>query len=148
MLYNLLTPLAGDIAIFNLVRYLTFRTGVAILTALLICLVIGPSLIRWLKVKQRKGQPIRSDGPQSHLISKAGTPTMGGLMILIGLLVSTLLWADLSNPYVWVCMIVTAGFGLIGFLDDYLKVTKANPKGVPGRYKILSESKIAIAVAI
>lgn len=148
MLYNLLTPLAGDIAIFNLVRYLTFRTGVAILTALLICLVIGPSLIRWLKVKQRKGQPIRSDGPQSHLISKAGTPTMGGLMILIGLLVSTLLWADLSNPYVWVCMIVTAGFGLIGFLDDYLKVTKANPKGVPGRYKFLAESMIAIAVAI
>lgn len=148
MLYNFLIPLADDFAVLNLVRYLTFRTGAALLTAMLISLVIGPGLIRWLKVKQKKGQPIRTDGPQSHILSKAGTPTMGGLMILIGLVASTILWADLSNPYVWACLAVTASFGAIGFLDDFLKVTKANPKGVPGRWKFLAESCVAVAIAL
>ncbi len=147
MLYNLLAPHAEDFILFNLVRYLTFRTGAAILTALVICFVIGPPLIRWLKRMQRNGQPIRDDGPEHHIVSKAGTPTMGGLMILVGLMVSTLLWADLSNPYVWVALVVTAGFGAIGALDDYLKVTKANPKGVPGRLKFLAEAAIAAAAA-
>lgn len=147
MLYNLLSPLADEFALFNLVRYLTFRTGAALLTAMLICFIIAPALIRWLKRKQKKGQPIREEGPQSHIISKAGTPTMGGLMILIGLILGTLLWADLSNGYVWACLAVTAGFGLIGFADDFLKVTKANPKGVPGRVKFLIEAGIAVAVA-
>ncbi len=147
MLYNLFAPHAEDFILFNLVRYLTFRTGAAILTALVICFVIGPPLIRWLKRRQKNGQPIRDDGPEHHIVSKAGTPTMGGLMILIGLMVSTLLWADLSNPYVWVALLVTAGFGAIGALDDYLKVTKANPKGVPGRLKFVAEAAIAAAAA-
>ena len=101
MLYNLLAPLADTNQVFNVFRYLTFRTGGATMTALLIAFVLGPSLIRWLKSRQRGGQPIREDGPESHLLTKKGTPTMGGLLILIGLSVSTLLWANLANPYVW-----------------------------------------------
>jgi len=148
MLYHLLSPLADDFILFNLVRYLTFRTGAGLLTALLICFVIGPRLIRMLRRRQTLGQPIRDDGPQAHLIAKAGTPTMGGLMILIALAVSTLLWADLSNPFVWVCLSVTVGFGAIGFLDDYLKVSRASPRGVPGKIKFLAESAIAVAAGI
>ncbi|GAB4573104.1 MAG: phospho-N-acetylmuramoyl-pentapeptide-transferase [Rhodothalassiaceae bacterium] len=147
MLYNLLAPLADDLAIFNLVRYLTFRTGAAVLTAMTIILIIGPSVIGWLKRKQKKGQPIRHDGPEAHIVTKAGTPTMGGLLLLIGIVTGTLLWADLKNPYVWAALTVTAGFGAIGFLDDFLKVSRANPKGVPGRVKFLGESLIAIGVA-
>lgn len=147
MLYNLLAPLADDLAIFNLVRYLTFRTGAAVLTAMTIILIIGPSVIGWLKRKQKKGQPIRHDGPEAHIVTKAGTPTMGGLLLLIGIVTGTLLWADLENPYVWAALTVTAGFGAIGFLDDFLKVSRANPKGVPGRLKFLGESLIAIGVA-
>ncbi len=115
MLYHFLVPLSDTIQFFNIFRYLTFRTGGAIMTALVIAFVIGPSLIRWLKVKQGKGQPIREDGPEGHLISKRGTPTMGGFLILLGIGVGTLLWADLSNRYVWVVLLVTFGFGLIGF---------------------------------
>ncbi|WCL55448.1 phospho-N-acetylmuramoyl-pentapeptide-transferase [Gimibacter soli] len=147
MLYNLLAPLASDYGFLNLFRYLTFRTGAAVLTALFICFVMGPSIIRWLKSKQKKGQPIRTDGPESHIISKAGTPTMGGFMILLGLGISTFLWSDLSNPYVWAVIVVTVGFGLIGFADDYLKVTKVSPDGVPGKLKLLAEAVIAGAVA-
>ena len=147
MLFNLLAPLADDFAVFNLFRYLTFRTGGATLTALFVAFVLGPRLIAWLKTKQKKGQPIRSDGPQSHL-SKAGTPTMGGFLILIGLTVSVLLWADLSSGYVWAVTVVTLGFGLIGFADDYLKVTKTNPKGVPGKLKLLLEIVIAAGAVI
>ena len=143
MLYNLLVPLADEFQIFNLFRYLTFRTGGAVLTALFVCFLIGPSLIRWLRTKQKKGQPIRDDGPAGHIVAKAGTPTMGGFMILAGLTVATLLWADLTNPYVWVCLGVTTAFGLIGFGDDYLKVTKASPKGIPGRLKFLVECAVA-----
>ncbi|MFQ5346673.1 MAG: phospho-N-acetylmuramoyl-pentapeptide-transferase [Rhodothalassiaceae bacterium] len=147
MLYNLLAPHADAFILFNLVRYLTFRTGAAILTALLIAFVVGPPLIRWLRRVQGNGQPIRDDGPESHLIRKAGTPTMGGLMILVALVLSTLLWADLSNPYVWIALIVTTGFGAIGALDDYLKVTRAHPKGVPAGVKFLAEAAIAAAAA-
>ena len=118
MLFNLLVPLAGDFQFFNLFRYLTFRTGGSVVTALLISFIIGPYVINWLKSKQGEGQPIREDGPASHLLTKRGTPTMGGSFILIALLVSTLLWADLSNGFVWVVLFVTAGFGLIGFADD------------------------------
>ncbi|MFA5119603.1 phospho-N-acetylmuramoyl-pentapeptide-transferase [Zavarzinia sp.] len=147
MLFNLLAPLADEFGFFNLFRYLTFRTGGALLTALLVAFVLGPRLIDWLKLKQKKGQPIRSDGPKTHL-SKAGTPTMGGFLILAGLLVSVLLWADLTSGYVWAVTVVTLGFGLIGFADDYLKVTKVNPKGVPGKLKLLLEVVVGTGAVI
>jgi len=133
--------------VFNLFRYLTFRTGGAVLTAMIICFVFGPYIIRWLKSKQKKGQPIREDGPQSHIVAKAGTPTMGGFMILLGLGVSTLLWADLSNMYVWAVLTVTLGFGAIGFVDDYLKVTKRTSGGVSGKVRLLLEFAIAGSVS-
>jgi len=137
----------AEYAGINLFRYLTFRTGSAVLTAMLICFILGPKIIRWLKTKQKKGQPIRSDGPQSHIVAKAGTPTMGGFMILLGLFVSALLWADLSNPYVWIVLFVTLGFGAIGFADDYLKVTKVSPDGVPGKLKFILELVIGLVAA-
>jgi len=143
VLYNLLAPLATDFAPLNLFRYITFRTGGAVMTSLLVCLVCGPSVIRWLKAKQREGQPIRTDGPESHLLTKKGTPTMGGLIILLGLLAGTLLWADLTNKYVWAVIFVTAGFGLVGFADDYLKLTRRSHKGVPGRTKLIAECVVA-----
>lgn len=147
MLYNLLAPLAEQHGFFNLFRYLTFRTGGAVLTALIICFIFGPKIIRWLKAKQKKGQPIREDGPQSHIVNKAGTPTMGGFMILLALGVSTFLWADLSNPYVWAVLAVTLGFGAIGFVDDYLKVTKRTSDGVSSKIRLACEFAIAGAVA-
>ena len=128
--------------LLNLVRYQTFRAGAAMMTALFIGLVIGPKFISMLRVRQGKGQPIRTDGPQSHQ-AKVGTPTMGGLMILTSLLVSMLLWMDLENPFVWACIAVTAGFGLIGFLDDFDKVTKRSHKGVSGKVRLLAEFIVA-----
>ena len=145
MLY-LLADWLGFPGIFNLLRYLSFRTGGAVATALFLGLLIGPRFIGWLRVRQGKGQPIREDGPQSHL-AKRGTPTMGGLMILTSLGVSSLLWMDLTNPYVWACLAVTFGFGLIGFLDDYDKVKKNSHKGVSGRVRLLGEFAIAALVA-
>jgi phospho-N-acetylmuramoyl-pentapeptide-transferase len=138
MLYNLLTPLAEDYTIFNLFNYITFRTGGAIMTALIICFVTAKPMIAWLKSMQGKGQPIRTDGPESHF-KKAGTPTMGGLMILLSVVISTLLWADLTNAFVWYALLVTVGYGAIGFADDYLKLTGRGTKGLPGRYKILGQ---------
>ena len=128
--------------ITNLIRYQTFRSGAALMTALVIGLIIGPKFISMLRVRQGKGQPIREDGPKTHL-AKVGTPTMGGLMILTALIVSMLLWMDLTNPFVWACMAVTAGFGLIGFLDDYDKVTKRSHKGLSGRMRLLAEFAVA-----
>jgi phospho-N-acetylmuramoyl-pentapeptide-transferase len=128
--------------IFNLVRYQTARAGATLLTALLIGLIIGPRFIAMLRVRQGKGQPIREDGPQTHL-AKRGTPTMGGLMILTSLFFSLLLWMDLSNPFIWACIAVTAGFGLIGFLDDYDKVSKSSHKGVSGKMRLLLEFLVA-----
>ncbi|GGC25499.1 phospho-N-acetylmuramoyl-pentapeptide-transferase [Novosphingobium marinum] len=126
----------------NLVRYQTFRAGAALMTALLIGLVIGPRFILMLRVRQGKGQPIREDGPKSHL-AKSGTPTMGGLMILISLILSMLLWMDWANPFLWACLAVTVGFGLIGFLDDFDKVTKRSHKGVSGKVRLLAEFVVA-----
>ena len=128
--------------IWNLVRYQTFRAGAAILTALFIGLLIGPRLIDMLRVRQGKGQPIREDGPQTHL-AKRGTPTMGGLMILIAMLLALLLWMDLSNPFVWACLAVTIGFGAIGFMDDYDKVTKNSHAGVSGKVRLALEFVVA-----
>ena len=141
MLY-LIAEQLGFPGILNLVRYLSFRTGGAVATALLIGLLIGPKFIGWLRIRQGKGQPIRSDGPQSHL-AKRGTPTMGGLMILTSLAVSVLLWMDLRESYVWAVLAVTFGFGLIGFMDDYDKVRKASTAGVSGRMRLLLEFAIA-----
>ncbi|MBT6959975.1 MAG: phospho-N-acetylmuramoyl-pentapeptide-transferase, partial [Rhodospirillaceae bacterium] len=134
MLYWL-SEFSGDYAVLNLFRYLTFRTGGAVITAMIIAFVCGPAIIRWLKSRQTNGQPIREDGPQSHVLTKQGTPTMGGMMMLLAIAVSTLLWADLSNAYVWAVLAVTMGFGAIGFADDYLKVTKRDSGGLPGRVK-------------
>jgi phospho-N-acetylmuramoyl-pentapeptide-transferase len=126
----------------NLIRYQSFRAGAALLTALTIGLIIGPRFINMLRVRQGKGQPIRADGPQSHL-AKRGTPTMGGLMIVIALSISLLLWMDLSSKFVWACLIVTLGFGLIGFLDDYAKVTKYAHAGISARIRLVGEFVIA-----
>jgi phospho-N-acetylmuramoyl-pentapeptide-transferase len=145
MFYNLLYPLADVFSPFNLFRYLTFRSIAAFLTALVLSFLIGGGLIRWLRSKQAQGQPIRDDGPASHL-TKKGTPTMGGLLILITLTVATLLWADLTNRYVWIVLAITLAFGAVGFWDDYLKVTKKNPKGVPGKIK-LAISIVVAAIA-
>ena len=128
--------------VLNLVRYQTFRSGAAVATALLIGLIIGPRFIGWLRIRQGKGQPIRSDGPKTHL-AKVGTPTMGGLMILTSVTVSMLLWMNLNNRYVWACLLVTLGFGAIGFLDDYDKVTKRSHKGVSGKVRLLMEFVVA-----
>ncbi|HSI41459.1 MAG TPA: phospho-N-acetylmuramoyl-pentapeptide-transferase [Xanthobacteraceae bacterium] len=132
----------------NLFRYITFRTGGAIITALLFVFLCGPAIIALLRLKQGKGQPIRTDGPQSHLLTKKGTPTMGGLMIFSGLMVATLLWGNLSNFYVWVVLFVTIGFGLIGFYDDYLKVTKQTHNGLSGKTRLLIEALIAGAAVV
>ena len=148
MLYHLLVPLAEDFTIFNVFRYLTFRSGAAVMTALLISFLLGPRIIAWLRVRQREGQPIRSDGPASHLLTKQGTPTMGGLMILLAITISTLLWADLTNGFVWAVLVVTCGFGLVGFADDFLKLTRRNPKGLPGRAKLVVQILIAGGAAI
>ena len=121
---------------FNLFRYITFRAGGAFATALIFGFIFGQPLINLLRRKQGKGQPIRDDGPATHF-AKAGTPTMGGLLILSALMVSTLLWARLDNPYVWIVILVTLGFGMIGFADDYAKVTKQNTKGVSSRIRFL-----------
>ncbi len=148
MLYNLLVPLSEDVQIFNLFRYLTFRSGGAVITALTICFLLGPRVIAWLRSKQGEGQPIREDGPEGHLLTKKGTPTMGGFLILIALTISTLLWADLTNRYVWCVLFVTTGFGAVGFIDDYLKLTKRSSDGLPGRLKLLIQVIISTLVAL
>jgi phospho-N-acetylmuramoyl-pentapeptide-transferase len=141
MLYLLAQWLEFE-GLFNLVRYQTFRAGATMLTALVIGLIIGPRFINMLRVRQGKGQPIRADGPQTHL-AKRGTPTMGGLMILTSLIVSMLIWMDPFSPFVWACLAVTAGFGIIGFLDDFDKVTKRSHKGVSGRTRLILEFIVA-----
>src|SRR6201992_4530557 len=128
----------------NVFRYITFRTGGAVVTGALFVFLFGPWIIDHLRIRQGKGQPIRSDGPQSHL-SKKGTPTMGGLMILSGLVVSTLLWANPVNPYVWIVLAVTLGFGFGGFYDDYLKVTQQKHSGFGGRIRLFVAPFSALA---
>jgi phospho-N-acetylmuramoyl-pentapeptide-transferase len=143
MLYWL-SSLAGELSVFNIFRYITFRTGGALITALLFVFLFGPSIIRSLRIRQGKGQPIRSDGPERHLLQKQGTPTMGGLMILSGVAVATLLWGNLQNPYVWVVVIVTLVYGAVGLYDDYLKVTRQSVEGSGGRVRLLIEGVVAL----
>ncbi len=145
MLYHLFFSLKAFVSPFNVFRYITFRTFSAILTALVISLIVGPYCIRKLKELQI-GQFIREDGPESHH-SKAGTPTMGGLMIIFAMVTSTLLWADLRNPYIWLLILVTLGFGFVGFMDDYLKVIKKQNRGLTGRQKLLGQVLIALVAA-
>src|SRR6478609_3383891 len=144
MLY-LLSAFSDTIGPLNVLRYITFRTGGAMITALVFVFLFGPSIIDQLRLRQGKGQPIRSDGPQSHLVTKKGTPTMGGLMILSGLVVATLLWANPLNPYVWIVLAVTLGFGFVGFYDDYLKVTQQTHSGFAGKPRLAIEAVIALA---
>lgn len=146
MLAEFLLPYADQFQLFNLFRYITFRTAAAVVTAALVAFIVGKPLIDWLRVKQGKGQPIRKDGPETHF-KKAGTPTMGGFIILLGVLVATVLWADLDNRYVWVVLGVTAGFGLLGFIDDFNKVTKRSHQGLSARVRLAAEFAIALGAA-
>ena len=148
MLFNLFAPLAEDFGPLNVFRYLTFRTGGAVLTALLVSFIFGPMLIRLLRRKQGNGQPIRDDGPERHIVEKAGTPTMGGFLILFALTFSTLLWADITSGYVWVTLLVALGFGGVGFADDYLKVTRQSSRGLSGRLKFILEIIISVAATV
>lgn len=141
-MFFLLSHYAHNFSLFNLFHYQTFRTAGALATSLLICFAFGPTIIRWLKRKQGEGQPIRSDGPATHL-KKKGTPTMGGLMILIAVITSTLLWSDLTITYVWIVLFVTASFGLVGFVDDYQKLTRRSHHGVPGKIRLVIQFVIA-----
>ena len=144
MFPDLLLPFADQFQPFNLFRYLTFRTGGAIMTALFLSLLCGPAFIRWLKSHQAEGQPIRSDGPESHILTKAGTPTMGGLLILGIFVLTTLLWVPLSNVYLWPVLIVAIGFGGIGAIDDWLKLKKRSSAGLRSYQKLILQVAISL----
>lgn len=146
MLYHLFYPLATDIKLFNIFRYLTFRTIYAMITALVVCFILGPWIIRKLESLQAR-QVIRTDGPESHL-QKQGTPTMGGVIILAAIVIPTLLWADLTNQYIWITLFITIGYGVIGFVDDYKKVVKKNTKGLSARQKLFWQVLLAGSVAV
>ena len=146
MLLMLAQWLGQDVRAFNVFGYITLRTVLAAMTALVISFIAGPRVIRWLAEK-KIGQAVRTDGPQTHL-AKSGTPTMGGVLILIAIAVTTLLWADLSNRYVWVVLIVTMGFGAIGWYDDWKKVVYRDPKGLASRWKYFWQSVIGVIVAV
>src|SRR5512136_1350671 len=145
MIYHLLYPLHTTFSYFNVFRYITFRTIYAAVTALVICFVIGPWLIKKLQSLQI-GQTIRDDGPDTHL-AKKGTPTMGGMLIIFAVVISTLLWANLTIDYVWLVIMVIVGFGLIGFTDDYRKLTSQSSRGISGKARLLGEIAIALFVS-
>ena len=147
LLYLQFADLAQDYPLLNLLQYQTVRVGLALFTGLIVAIAMGSRFIDWMRAKQGRGQPIRKDGPESHLLNKQGTPTMGGVMILAGLVVGTLLWADLTNPFVWVALLVTGGYGLLGFLDDYDKVTKQHHAGLTGKQKLAAQFALAIVAS-
>lgn len=144
MLYHFLFSLGGDFSPFNLFRYITFRTGGAVLTSLLLSFFLGPRLIVWLKSRQKHGQPIRQDGPESHLETKKGTPTMGGFLILIALLASTILWGNFETSVLWIALFVTLGFGILGAVDDYMKLTQKSSEGMSGKVKLGGQIVISL----
>jgi phospho-N-acetylmuramoyl-pentapeptide-transferase len=148
LLYHFLAGHHLDLPGMNLLRYLTFRGGMAVVTSQLIVVAMGSRFIRWMQAKQGKGQPIRSDGIQRHITEKAGTPTMGGLMFLAGITGATLFWADLTDIYVWVVLAVTLAFGGLGFLDDYAKVTKQSTAGISGRLRLACEALFALVAVL
>jgi len=137
MLYNFFEPFFSDNSFFNLFRYISFRSGGAFFTGLILCLIIGPKAIKYFKSLQGAGQPIRKDGPKSHLTSKKGTPTMGGLIINLTTIISLILWTDISNKFIQIAIFILISFSFIGFLDDYLKLRKKNSKGINGKAKII-----------
>ena len=146
MLYHIFYPLAANIKLFNIFKYLTFRTIYAMITALVVCFILGPWIIRRLESLQAR-QVIRTDGPESHL-QKQGTPTMGGVIILAAIVIPTLLWVDLTNQYIWIALFITIGYGLIGFLDDYKKVVEKSSKGLSARQKMFWQVVLAGSVAV
>jgi len=146
MLYHIFYPLATNVKLFNIFKYLTFRTIYAMITALVVCFVLGPWIIRKLESLQAR-QVIRTDGPESHL-QKQGTPTMGGVIILAAIVIPTLLWADLTNQYIWITLFITIGYGIIGFVDDYKKVIEKNTKGLSARQKMFWQVVLAGSVAV
>lgn len=148
LLYLQYADLAEYYPLLNLLQYQTVRVGLALFTAMFVAVAMGMRFINWVRLKQGRGQPIRLDGPAGHLLTKQGTPTMGGFMILAGVLVATLLWADLTNVYVWVVLLVTAGYGLLGFMDDYAKVTKQTSAGLSGKQKLAAQTIIAVIAAV
>jgi phospho-N-acetylmuramoyl-pentapeptide-transferase len=147
MLYNFLAPLGDEMIFFNIFRYLTFRTGGALMTAFALTLWLGPKIILWLKARQGEGQPIRTDGPETHL-KKKGTPTMGGVMIMLAVTVSTLLWVDLANIYYWLLLFVFLGFGAIGFFDDDAKLRKKSHNGISGKKRLVLEGAVALLAVL
>ncbi|MCZ6764592.1 MAG: phospho-N-acetylmuramoyl-pentapeptide-transferase [Alphaproteobacteria bacterium] len=147
MLLQFLSVVGDDFIFANLFQFLSFRSGGALITSLLISFIIAPSIIAWLKRLQPLGQPIRDDGPQSHL-QKAGTPTMGGFLILLAMSLSTLIWADLTNGFVWTILLISLGFGAIGFVDDFRKLTTRSPKGISSRVKFLAQIAVATLASI
>ena len=147
MFYNLLAPYAAKFHVANLFTYISFRSGLAILMSMSICFLIGPRLIAYLRSKQKHGQPIRDDGPESHF-DKAGTPTMGGLMIISSTTISTLCFANLSNPYIWVSLFVLLTFGALGFIDDYTKVSKNNYHGISGKTKLIIQFLVSVVAFV
>lgn len=147
-LYEQAVAAGVSLPLLNLMKYLTFRTGMALFTAQLVVVLMGSRFIRWMQTKQGRGQPIRAEGIERHIVEKAGTPTMGGVMILAGLFAGALLWCDLSNVYVWAVLLVTAGFGLLGFMDDYAKVTRQSSAGVSGRLRLGVEALLAATAVL
>ena len=147
MLSDILVPLSDQYQIFNLFNYITFRTGGAVLTALLFSLILGTPFIVWLRSRQAEGQPIRDDGPETHF-SKKGTPTMGGLLILSSLVISSLLWVPLRNPYLWPVLAIIVCFGSIGLVDDWMKLSKNSSRGLSGKRKLLLQLVVCIFVSI
>ena len=148
MLPDLLLVFADDYKILNLFRYITFRTGGAIITALILCLMFGERFIIWLKKHQAEGQPIRSDGPETHILTKAGTPTMGGLLILGSFILATLLWVPLSNQYLWPVLLIATSFGVIGATDDWLKLKRRSSDGMSGRQKLFFQVIAALVASL
>ena len=147
LLYLHYADIAQDYPLLNLVQYQTVRVALAMATAMIVAVTMGSRFIDWMRLKQGKGQPIRADGPVSHL-SKVGTPTMGGLMILAGIAVAVFLWGDLTNPYIWIVSGVTAAFGLLGFVDDYAKVSKQTSAGLTSKQKLLAQVIISVIAGI
>lgn len=147
LLYLYYADIAQDYPLLNLIQYQTVRVGLAMATAMIVAVAMGSRFINWIRAKQGKGQPIRDDGPVSHL-SKVGTPTMGGLMILAGIGVGVLLWADLTNPYIWIVSLVTAAFGILGFIDDYAKVSKQTSAGLTSKQKLVAQVAVSVIAGV